>query len=294
MFQVAGYFLSPRSFFRGVDRWAGLERATADYVGMLATVMNAICLQVWIVVASVSMMCWVDKSWVGMLATVMNAICLQVRVNRMCWLVLLARLCKFEGGACRSLWSAAGTPALPRSAACRRRSHAALLCRCRPAVLLLCCCICCHAQHSCQPGCGLLPMCSLLWRRWGCRRGCRRRLRCGKLRSHTSGEVGSALSSLPTTVMPIRISRSHTCAHLGLFWLLPTALTDWLLPVHLCPALGQAARDPPPGARPRRHLWRRHRQPILHNRHGGGAARGGNQRRRLLQGHQGAGWWRCY
>ena len=35
----------PRSFFRGVDRWAGLDRATADYVGMLATVMNAICLQ---------------------------------------------------------------------------------------------------------------------------------------------------------------------------------------------------------------------------------------------------------
>ena len=28
-----------------MDRWAGLERATADYVGMLATVMNAICLQ---------------------------------------------------------------------------------------------------------------------------------------------------------------------------------------------------------------------------------------------------------
>ncbi len=38
--------LPPRSFFRGVDRWAGLDRATADYVGMLATVMNAICLQV--------------------------------------------------------------------------------------------------------------------------------------------------------------------------------------------------------------------------------------------------------
>ena len=128
MFQVAT-FCPPRSFFRGVDRWAGLERATADYVGMLATVMNAICLQVWIVVASVSMMCWVDKSWVGMLATVMNAMCLQVRVNRLCWLVLLARLCKLEGGACRSLWSAAGTPALPRSAACRRRSHAAFLCR---------------------------------------------------------------------------------------------------------------------------------------------------------------------
>lgn len=33
------------NFFRGVDRWDGLERATADYVGMLATVMNAICLQ---------------------------------------------------------------------------------------------------------------------------------------------------------------------------------------------------------------------------------------------------------
>lgn len=33
------------SFFRGVDRWAGLDRASADYVGMLATVMNAICLQ---------------------------------------------------------------------------------------------------------------------------------------------------------------------------------------------------------------------------------------------------------
>lgn len=33
------------NFFRGVTRWDGLERATADYVGMLATVMNAICLQ---------------------------------------------------------------------------------------------------------------------------------------------------------------------------------------------------------------------------------------------------------
>jgi uridylate kinase len=33
------------NFFRGVDRWDGLERASADYVGMLATVMNAICLQ---------------------------------------------------------------------------------------------------------------------------------------------------------------------------------------------------------------------------------------------------------
>jgi uridylate kinase len=33
------------NFFRGVNRWDGMERATADYVGMLATVMNAICLQ---------------------------------------------------------------------------------------------------------------------------------------------------------------------------------------------------------------------------------------------------------
>jgi uridylate kinase len=33
------------NFFRGVDRWDGLDRATADYVGMLATVMNSICLQ---------------------------------------------------------------------------------------------------------------------------------------------------------------------------------------------------------------------------------------------------------
>ena len=33
------------NFFRGVNRWKGLERTTADYVGMLATVMNAITLQ---------------------------------------------------------------------------------------------------------------------------------------------------------------------------------------------------------------------------------------------------------
>ncbi|KAH7616312.1 hypothetical protein Ndes2526B_g08408 [Nannochloris sp. 'desiccata'] len=33
------------NFFRGVNRWDGLERTTADYVGMLATVMNSICLQ---------------------------------------------------------------------------------------------------------------------------------------------------------------------------------------------------------------------------------------------------------
>ncbi|KAL6781304.1 hypothetical protein ACKKBG_A10600 [Auxenochlorella protothecoides x Auxenochlorella symbiontica] len=33
------------NFFRGVGRWPGLDRASADYVGMLATVMNAVCLQ---------------------------------------------------------------------------------------------------------------------------------------------------------------------------------------------------------------------------------------------------------
>ena len=33
------------NYFRGANAWAGLERATADYVGMLATCMNAIMLQ---------------------------------------------------------------------------------------------------------------------------------------------------------------------------------------------------------------------------------------------------------
>lgn len=33
------------NFFRGVRRWRGLDRAAADHVGMLATVMNAVCLQ---------------------------------------------------------------------------------------------------------------------------------------------------------------------------------------------------------------------------------------------------------
>ena len=34
------------NFFRGINAWDGLERTTADYMGMLATCMNAICLQV--------------------------------------------------------------------------------------------------------------------------------------------------------------------------------------------------------------------------------------------------------
>lgn len=34
------------NYFRGVDAWDGLDRATADHMGMLATCMNAICLQV--------------------------------------------------------------------------------------------------------------------------------------------------------------------------------------------------------------------------------------------------------
>lgn len=33
------------NFFRGADAFAGIDRATADHVGMLATTMNAICLQ---------------------------------------------------------------------------------------------------------------------------------------------------------------------------------------------------------------------------------------------------------
>ena len=33
------------NFFRGGDRWPGLERTTADHVGMLATVMNGLSLQ---------------------------------------------------------------------------------------------------------------------------------------------------------------------------------------------------------------------------------------------------------
>jgi uridylate kinase len=37
------------NYFRGASAWKGLERATADYVGMLATVMNALCLQVRLV-----------------------------------------------------------------------------------------------------------------------------------------------------------------------------------------------------------------------------------------------------
>ena len=34
------------NFFRGATAYEGLERATADYVGMLATCMNSIMLQV--------------------------------------------------------------------------------------------------------------------------------------------------------------------------------------------------------------------------------------------------------
>lgn len=33
------------NYFRGANAWEGLDRATADYVGMLATTMNAVCLQ---------------------------------------------------------------------------------------------------------------------------------------------------------------------------------------------------------------------------------------------------------
>eukprot|EP00803_Ostreobium_quekettii_P011701 evm.model.scf_1854.2 EVM.evm.TU.scf_1854.2 scf_1854:2853-5699(+) len=33
------------NYFRGRDSWEGLNRATGDYVGMLATTMNAVCMQ---------------------------------------------------------------------------------------------------------------------------------------------------------------------------------------------------------------------------------------------------------
>jgi uridylate kinase len=47
------------NYFRGASAWAGLERATADYVGMLATVMNALCLQVRAVrVGFVAVVAW--------------------------------------------------------------------------------------------------------------------------------------------------------------------------------------------------------------------------------------------
>ncbi len=34
------------NYWRGADAWDGIDRASADYVGMLATVMNALVLQV--------------------------------------------------------------------------------------------------------------------------------------------------------------------------------------------------------------------------------------------------------
>ena len=52
-------------------------------------------------------------------------------------------------------------------------------------------------------------------------------------------------------------------------------------------AVHPAARDPPPREGPRRDLRGRHRQPVLHDRHGGGAARHGDQGRRHPEGHQG-------
>ena len=33
------------NYWRGAKAWGGMDRATADYVGMLATVMNALTLQ---------------------------------------------------------------------------------------------------------------------------------------------------------------------------------------------------------------------------------------------------------
>ncbi len=50
-------------------------------------------------------------------------------------------------------------------------------------------------------------------------------------------------------------------------------------------ALHPAARDPPPREGPRRHLRRRHGQPVLHDRHPGGPARRGDRGRDAAQGH---------
>ena len=52
-------------------------------------------------------------------------------------------------------------------------------------------------------------------------------------------------------------------------------------------ALYPPPRDPPHGEGPGRDLRRRHRQPVLHDRHGGGAARRRDGLRRAAQGHQG-------
>jgi hypothetical protein len=51
--------------------------------------------------------------------------------------------------------------------------------------------------------------------------------------------------------------------------------------------LHPAARDPPPGEEPRGHPRGRHRQPVLHDRHGRQPARHRDQRRPAAQGHQG-------
>lgn len=43
------------NYFRGANAWEGLDRATADNMGMLATCMNAICLQalpLWLCVSA--------------------------------------------------------------------------------------------------------------------------------------------------------------------------------------------------------------------------------------------------
>lgn len=52
------------NYFRGANAWAGLERASADYVGMLATCMNALQLQV----ECTSMICLLRPSCACVLA----------------------------------------------------------------------------------------------------------------------------------------------------------------------------------------------------------------------------------
>lgn len=57
------------NFFRGVDRWDGLDRATADYVGYAAALWLCIFMPIMIVSR--------------MMATVMNAICMQSALEKL-------------------------------------------------------------------------------------------------------------------------------------------------------------------------------------------------------------------
>lgn len=164
----------------------------------------------------------------------------------------------------------------------------------------------CTAHDTWRLPCSLPPSrsnCSRRWRPWGCRRGCRQPLRCGRLLSPTFGEHQLCFGKYAPSLLPVNMAGCvwgcwHCCLPppRGLLWgpsccerhhcftPAPCCERHRCLPAAPQPACPfprsplQAARDPSFGAWPRRHLWRRHRQPLLHHRHGGGAARGGDQR----------------